>query len=178
MERHESVPIILAKFFSERRDVNPYASAAMMRSLDQVMRNQLANSLALAAAQWRQLYQEQGRALHTPSRAQGLPDADALNQLRHLKAQADALSTLTAHIHALGAPASDRVYHRLRNNETLLTQLIDLDRQLAENATAFDQILPQLTLESWPVLEADFHTHLEGITQGLRLRAQLLTDIV
>lgn len=178
MERHESLPVIIAKFFSERRDVNPYASAAMMRSLDQVIRNQLANSLALAAAQWRQLYQEQSRALQTPSRAQGLPDTNALNQLRHLKAQADALSALTAQIHALGAPASDRVYHRLRNNETLLTQLIDMDRQLAENATAFDQILPQLTLTTWSTLEPTFQSRLELILQGLRGRSHLLTDIV
>ncbi|MCL4493443.1 MAG: hypothetical protein M1294_01345 [Firmicutes bacterium] len=178
MERHEAIPVIVAKFFQESRDVNPYASAVTMRAFDQVIRNQLADSLARSAGQWRALYQQQGHLVGTPSRDHPFPDKEAMDSLRRLKQLADNVSQTVAHIHALEAPSSDRVYHRIRNNDQILEMLIDVDYQLATTAAAIDDLTNRLTLEGWKEIEPAFQERLAQLIQGIRNRSRIVSEVV
>ncbi len=178
MERREALLVIVAKFFQEGRDVDPYASTETMRALDQVIRNQLTDSLSRSAQQWRRLYQEEGRKLGTPSRNNPFPDRAAMDRLRHFKEMADNLSQLTAQINALEAPASDRVYHRIRKNDQILSHLIDVDYQLAMTAAALDSLTMALSEDTWQDVEPAFRERLDQLIQGIRNRSRIVSEVV
>lgn len=134
MERHEGLLVIVGKFLSESRDVNPYASAATMRALDQAIRNALAGDLARLAAAWRGLYQGASARIPAPSREHPFVDRALLDHVKALKQVADQLSALSSQAAAMEAPSNDRVYNRIRKNDVLLETLIELDRNLALTA--------------------------------------------
>ena len=71
MERHEGLLVIVGKFLSESRDVNPYATATTMRALDQAIRNALAGDLAKLASAWRVLYQAASAQIPRSASRQG-----------------------------------------------------------------------------------------------------------
>ncbi len=177
MERHEQISVIVAKFFKEGRDTNPYASAEAMRSLDHVIRTGLADSLAHAAAAWRAVYQEQNRVMGTPTRENPFPDREALAKLRQLKETADAASEWVSRIHALEAPANDRVYHRIRDNNQLLELLIDVDYQLAASADAIEAATDGLTARNADERLATFQTQLDAFAQAVRERTRLIKSV-
>lgn len=134
MERHEGLLVIVGKFLSESRDVNPYATATTMRALDQAIRNALAGDLARSAAAWRRLYQAASAQIPAPSRDNPFVDRTLLDHAKELKRVADQLSALSSQAAAMEAPSNDRVYNRIRNNDVLLETLIELDRNLALTA--------------------------------------------
>ncbi len=178
MERHEALLVIGAKFFSERRDTNPYASAETMRAFDRVIRNSLGDDLARAAAAVRTLYQEQTRRMGTPTRERPLPDPMDLARLRHLKGLADLLSEWVSRVHALEAPANDRVYHRIRDNDQLLELLIEVDYQLAKNASDLEQLSETVTLSRFDELLPQFESQLELLGKALRERSRIISGVI
>ena len=178
MERHEKVTKVVAKFFNENRDTTPYASADTMRAFDQTIRNGLADGLARAASTWRAIYQRQSQVVGTASRDKPFLDREMMAALRDYKQWADMLSGLGSRIHALPAPANDRVFHRIRNNDQLLETLITLDCQLAIIAEAVDELGHTLTLDNAGELGSQFSskvTELEGV---LSERSSLLSKVV
>ncbi len=178
MERHEQLPVIVAKFFKESRDVNPYASAQTMRAFDQVIRNQLTDSLSRAANRWRSVYQEQGRLVGVPSRDHPFPRPEEMESLRHLKQLADNVSQMIAHIQALEAPGEDRVYHRIRNNDQIMELVIDADYQLAMTAAALDDMVTKVSITTWRDLEPAFQERLEQLIQGMRNRSRIVSEVI
>ena len=177
MERHEQIPVIVAKFFNEARDTNPYASAATLRSLDHVIRTGLADSMAHAAAAWRMAYQEQNRIVGTPTRENPFPDRDAMAKLRLIKETADAASEWVSRIHALEAPSNDRVYHRIRDNDQLLELLIDVDYQLAAAADAIEQATDGLKVQNAEERLAAFRAQLDAFANAVRERSRLIKSV-
>ncbi len=177
MERHEQIPVIAAKFFNEARDTNPYASAETMRALDHVIRTGLADSLAHAAAAWRAAYQEQNRLIGTPTRENPFPDREAMAKLRQIKETADAASEWVSRIHALEAPASDRVYHRIRDNDQLLELLIDTDYHLAAAADALEKATDGLTAQNADERLAAFRGQLDAFADAVRERTRLIKSV-
>lgn len=142
MERHESIAVVVGKFLVEAKDVNPYASAAAMRQLDQMIRNGLSADLAHAAGRWRKAYAEAARAIPSPSREQPFPDENLMREVQLLKASADALSSRATQVTGLSAPANDRAWHRIRDNDNLLETLIACDYHLAGVGTKLDYAVP------------------------------------
>lgn len=127
MERHEKIQTIVQKFFQESADTNPYASAEKVRALDQIVRNTMADHLATAAGIWRRAYQMHMQAMGHPTRDHPLPSASDLARGTNLRRMAEELSVMATTVLALEAPASDRVYHRVRDNDGLLDALVDMD---------------------------------------------------
>ncbi|MCY0909887.1 MAG: hypothetical protein OWR62_16030 [Sulfobacillus thermotolerans] len=177
MERHEALSVISAKFFSERRDTNPYASAETMRALDQLIRNALSDGLARAAAVFRGLYQHESRRLSIPSREHPLPDPNAMVRLRELKRIADVLSEWVSRVHALPAPSNDRVYHRIRDNDQLLELLIEVDYQLASSASALDGLTDDLTVDQLDEVLPRLEAHLNTLGKAVRERSRIVSGI-
>lgn len=175
MERHEQIATIVAKFLSERRDVNPYASADTMRALDHVIRNGLADGLARAASVWRSVYQEQSRLVGVPTRDNPLPDAQQMADLRAYKRLADMLSERVSAVHALPAPANDRVYHRIRNNDQLLELLIATDYGLAIIADSLDRLGDGVTRKTASPTRVAFEKKIAELDAALKDRSRLLS---
>lgn len=170
MEKHDSVQEIVAKFFSEARDTNPYASAATMRALDQVIRNTLSGDLVASAAVWRRRYQEVSAEIPVPSRENPFPDRNLLQKAKRLKALADRLSQVASQVAALEAPSQDRVYNRIRNNTALLDMLIEVDRGLALVARRIEVS----TLATSPMDESALELGLSDLESLLRQRRQIV----
>lgn len=170
MEKHDSVQEIVAKFFSEARDINPYASAATMRALDQVIRNTLSGDLVAAAAAWRLRYQEASAEIPVPSRDNPFPDQHLLQKAKKLKALADHLSQLASQVAALEAPSQDRVYNRIRDNTALLDTLIEVDRGLAVIARRIEAS----SLATSPMDANALELGLSDLESLLRQRRQIL----
>ncbi|PSR34182.1 MAG: hypothetical protein C7B46_06430 [Sulfobacillus benefaciens] len=170
MEKHDSVQEIVAKFFSEARDINPYASAATMRALDQVIRNTLSGDLVAAAAVWRHRYQEASAEIPAPSRDNPFPDHHLLQKAKQLKALADHLSQLASQVAALEAPSQDRVYNRIRDNTALLDTLIEVDRALA----AIARRIEASSLATSPMDTNALELGLSELESLLRQRRQIL----
>ncbi|MCL5116691.1 MAG: hypothetical protein M1272_06025 [Firmicutes bacterium] len=177
MERHEAITVIVAKFFQERRDVNPYASAETMRSLDQVIRTGLADGLARAASAWRSVYQQQSRTMGVPTRERPFPDPAEMAKLRGYKQMGDTLSGMVSQVHALEAPANDRVYHRIRDNDQLLELLIAADYQLTTLAESIDRLAETLNAGSADGLEAEFQAKVDALGAAIRERARILSQV-
>lgn len=177
MERHEQIGTIVAKFFHERRDVNPYASADTMRALDHVIRDGLAGGLARAASVWRSMYQEQSRRVRVPTRDNPLPDAQQMADLREYKRLADLLSERVSMVHALPAPANDRVYHRIRNNDQLLELLITTDYGLAVIAESLDRLGDGITRETASQARGAFERKIAELDAALKERSRLLSSV-
>jgi hypothetical protein len=173
MERHEQIAIIVAKFFQESRDVNPYASAETMRALDHIIHNSLADGLARAASKWRQVYQELSRAAGVPTRDNPLPDAQLMQRARSAKRMADTLSDWVSRVHALAAPANDRVYHRIRDNDQFLELLIAQDYNIALTAEQIDHLADTLTPATAESLEPTFSAALSTLESAVRERARM-----
>ncbi len=131
MERQDAWPVALDKWLSEARDTNPYATAEGMRAWDSVIRNHVADALEAAASRWRGWYTEAHRALPTPSREHPWPDRDQMARVQDLKRVADQCSAEGARVRAQEMPAHDRVFHRLRGNDSLLDLLLACDARLA-----------------------------------------------
>lgn len=169
MEKHDSVAEVVAKFFSEARDTNPYASASTMRALDQVIRNTLANDLVSAAAVWRRCYQEASARIPAPSRDNPFPDKMLIQAAKQKKAVADRLSALGAQVVALEVPPEDRVYNRIRDNTALLEMLVEVDRGLAWAAHRLEELTQSPDQES-----AGWEESLSKLEALLRQRRQLI----
>ncbi|NMP23762.1 hypothetical protein [Sulfobacillus harzensis] len=178
MERHEALVVIGAKFFSERQDTNPYASAETMRAFDQVIRNSLGDGLARAASVFRTFYQEQSRVIGIPTRERPFPDPGDMAKLRYLKRIADQLSEWVSRIHALEAPSNDRVYHRIRDNDQLLELLIDVDYQLAQSATEIDRMTESLNVSVLDAMLPKFERQLEVLGKAVRERSRIISGVV
>lgn len=155
MERHERLLTIVGKFLSEAKDINPYASAATMRALDQAIRNTLAGDLATLAAIWRGFYQAASAKIPAPSREQPFVDRALLDRAKELKGIADQLSQLASQAASLEAPSNDRVYNRIRKNDVLLETLIDIDRNLALTARQFEEEVVHSDPESLTRIRSD-----------------------
>ena len=177
MERHEAIASIVAKFFKENRDMNPYASADTMRSLDHVIRTGLADGLARAAAAWRTVYQQLSRDVGIPTRDHPFPDQAEISRMRQYKQLADTLSEWASRIQALEAPSNDRVYHRIRNNDQLLELLIDTDYRLASIAESMDRLADTLRLTNAEELRVEFLSQLEALGNAIRERSRTITAV-
>jgi hypothetical protein len=174
MERRDPWPEAWAKWLSEARDTNPYASADTMRAWDNVVRNTVADALERVAARWRAWYTEAHQAMPAPSRDAPLPDPSHLSVLRLLKQQAEACSNLAAAVRAREMPAHDRVFHRLRNHDTLLETLLHYDAHLASLCETLNHLADPAPLAEEPTRRARLQQILALLDETLRARAEAL----
>lgn len=150
MERQEKIAAIVQQFWHESADTNPYASAEKVRALDRIIRNTVADHLAYAAGLWRGAYQVYMTTLGHPTRDHPLPSASDLAHGKALRRIAEELSALAATVLALETPTSDRVYHRVRDNDVLLDALVDMDYAaiaLSRRLTTISPDAPEATAQ-------------------------------
>lgn len=165
----------LRSWLSPHTDSNPYASPATMRALDSLIRSQVADQIARAAARFRGAYAEGHARLGHPSREAPLPDSAALEALRSLKAKGDRLSNLSAAVSALPAPANDRVWQRVRDHRNLLELLIEYDYTLVAESRKLGPWAEAALLSG--AGGNDLESALAPIQRTLRERSDLLLSV-
>jgi nitric oxide reductase activation protein len=70
-------------------------------------------------------------------------------QIREIEAAKQALSSLESHIRAMPVPTQDRIWSRIRQEQVLLTQLLNFDLIVVRSSEQIYQYVAQLTPESW-----------------------------
>ena len=83
--------------------------------------------------------------IHPPSRAQPLPDPDALREAQFLEATSRAIGALEGRVRALPVPEADRMTQRLRDERATLQALLRADLSMVAMAHKLRTIVAAAT---------------------------------
>ena len=149
---------------------NFYNSANQARADDLLVRERASYYLAQAVDMLATLRGEYGRRFIPPlTRANPDPPQEAMAQIREIEAAQQALSAVETHIRGMQVPAQDRIWWRFRQEQPLLTQLLNFDLALVRTSEQLYQYVTQLTPDNWNNHGSD---PLRQLTQQLTQLAQ------
>ena len=155
---------------------NLYDDKNRMRADDVLVRGQAAGALGEAAGRLATLRTEyRRRFIPASTREQPYPPADRLARLGEMARLQERVADLETRIRAMPAPTSDRVWERLRHEETTLAELLAHDYGLIQPCYELRDMAQALTVETWTG-EAD--ARLDGIMgrieEAIRARSTFL----
>ena len=129
---------------------NFYDKTNQARADDQLVRERASYNLAQAVTLLAQLRGDYSTLFIPPlTRVNPDPPAEALAQLRAIEAAQQALAAVESHIRAMPVPTQDRTWWRIRQEQTLLLQLLNFDLALVRGSEQIYQYVAQLTPERW-----------------------------
>ncbi len=129
---------------------NFYNKANQARADDLLVRERASHFLSQAIATLAQLRNDYYTRFIPPlTRANPDPPQEAMARIREIEAAQQALSQLEAHIRGMSVPTQDRIWWRFRQEQALLTQLLNFDLSLVRNSEQIYQYVAQLTPEQW-----------------------------
>src|SRR4051812_3916707 len=110
---------------------NFYNAKNRMRADDLLVRQKAAETLGLAANALGALQGDyQRRYVPAGTREQPFPPPEQMERLREIGQARDRLSALAAEIRGMPVPAQDRTWARIRDEQSLLENLLHYDRAL------------------------------------------------
>lgn len=149
---------------------NFYNRANQARTDDQLVRERASYYLAQAVALLAQLRSDYHTRFIPPlTRANPDPPQEAMAQIREIESVQQALSKLESHIRGMSVPTQDRTWWRFRQEQALLTQLLNFDLTLVRGSEQIYQYVSQLTPEQW---NSQGSSTLRQMTQQLARAAQ------
>ena len=129
---------------------NFYAKTNQERADDQLVRERASYSLGQSITLLAQLRSDYSTRFVPPlTRANPDPPAEAMTQLRTIEQAQQTLSSVESHIRAMPVPTQDRTWWRIRQEHTLLEQLLTFDLSLVRSSEQIYQYVAQLTPERW-----------------------------
>lgn len=129
---------------------NFYNSVNKARSDDLLVRERASYYLAQAVnmlANLRGTYQR--RFIPPLIRANPDPPQEAMAQVRELEEVQQELANIETYIRGMSVPTQDRIWWRFRQEQVLLTQLLDFDLSLVLISEQIYQHVSQLTPDAW-----------------------------
>ena len=129
---------------------NFYNTANTARSDDLLIRERASYHLAQAAdllTTLRVAYQR--RFIPPLTRANPDPPQEALAQVRDMEEVQQELSNIESHIRGMSVPTQDRIWWRIRNEHTLLSQLLGCDLALVRSSEQLYLYVTQITPDIW-----------------------------
>ncbi len=109
------------------------------------------------------------------TRENPFPPQEAMTQLREMEEIQQAISAQESHIRGMSVPTQDRIWWRFRQEQALLSQLLNFDLQLVRGCEQFYQFASQLIPESWnPSSASTLRTQLQQIAQVANKRERFL----
>jgi hypothetical protein len=158
---------------------NYYDDGNQARADDLLIRHKVCHRLGEAARSLSALevaYRQ--RYVPSATREEPFPPAEVMERLRaigRLKAQ---VQDLSVRLRGASAPTQDKVWFRLREERTLLLQLLSYDEGMIAGADRIADLTRGLTPERWEAdpsgCAASFDESLQEIVEGLRARSDLL----
>jgi hypothetical protein len=96
-------------------------------------------------------------------------------QLREMEELQQTISGLEAHIRGMSVPAQDRIWSRFRQEEALLTRLLNFDLRLVRESQQLYEFMAQLAPEGWNMYSSGtIRSFYQQLTQIANEREQLL----
>jgi hypothetical protein len=83
------------------------------------------------------------------TRENPFPSAEAMAQLREMEELQQDVSRLESRIRGMSVPTQDRIWWRFRQEQALLSQLLNFDLLLIRGSEQIHQFVEQLNPESW-----------------------------
>jgi hypothetical protein len=149
---------------------NFYNKVNQARTDDLLVRERASYYLSQAIATLAQLRSDYYTRFIPPlTRANPDPPQEALAHIREIEAAQQALSQVESHIRGMSVPTQDRIWWRFRQEEALLTQLLNFDLTLVRSSEQIYQYASQLTPEQW---SSESSSILRQMTQQLAHLAQ------
>ncbi|HTK10718.1 MAG TPA: hypothetical protein VL485_26325 [Ktedonobacteraceae bacterium] len=129
---------------------NFYSTVNQARSDDLLVRERASYHLAQAADMLANLRSAYQRKFVPPlTRANPDPPQEALAQMREMETIQQELSNVETHIRGMSVPSQDRIWWRIRQEQTLLSQLLSFDLSLVNLSEQLYRYVAQLTPEEW-----------------------------
>jgi hypothetical protein len=158
---------------------NFYDDRNQARADDLLIRHKVCHRLGEAARSLSALEVAYRQGYIPPAtREEPFPPAEAMERLRaigRLKAQ---VQDLSVRLRGAAVPTQDKVWFRLRQERTLLLQLLSYDEGMIAGADRIAELARDLTPERWdadaPGCAAGFDEPLQEIGEALRARSDLL----
>jgi hypothetical protein len=155
---------------------NFYSTKNTTRSDDMLVRERASYYLAQAVdmlATLRGAYQQ--RYIPPLTRANPDPPQEALAQLREMEEIRQELSNIEANIRGMSVPTQDRIWWRLRNEQALLSQLLQFDLALVRSSEQVNRHVSQLNPEIWNIQgTTQIRSLIQQVIQIARDRERLL----
>jgi hypothetical protein len=128
---------------------NFYRTENQLRADDLLIRQRAGTSLGQAAAHLEQLSQQFQRiCIPAASREHPYPPAELMERLNKLRRLRQRIMDQTSALHGMSAPAQDKIWQRLRNEQILLHTLLQADIALLQLAAEVEQTTQGLSAES------------------------------
>lgn len=109
------------------------------------------------------------------TRENPFPSQEALAQLREMEDLQQSISRLESHIRGMAVPTQDRIWWRIRQEQTLLLQLLNFDLRLVRDSEQLHQFATQLTPEGWNMYSSGtLRSQLQQLTQVANERERFL----
>lgn len=155
---------------------NFYNTTNQARSDDMLVRERASYYLGQAVTLLSSLRGEYQRRFVPPlTRENPFPSQEAMAQLNTMDEIQQAISGLETQIRGMPVPTQDRIWWRFRQEQTLLTQLLNFDLRLVRDSEQLHQSVAQLTPEGWNMYSvATIRAHLQQLTQVANERARFL----
>lgn len=155
---------------------NFYNTTNQARSDDLLVRERASYSLGQAVTLLTTLRGEYQRRFIPPlTRENPFPPQEAMAQLREMEELQQAISNAESHIRGMSVPTQDRIWWRLRQEQTLLGQLLSFDLRLVRSCEQLYDFARQLTPEGWNMYSAGtLRAQLQQLTQVAGERERFL----
>lgn len=129
---------------------NFYNAVNKARSDDLLVRERASYYLAQAVSMLTNLRGAYQRRFIPPlTRANPDPPQEAMAQVREIEEVQQELANIETYIRGMSVPAQDRIWWRFRQEQVLLTQLLDFDLSLVLISEQIYQHVSQLTPDAW-----------------------------
>lgn len=155
---------------------NFYNATNQARSDDLLVRERASYHLAQAVDMLTTLRVAYQRRFIPPlTRANPDPPQEAMAQLREIEEVQQAISNIETQIRGMSTPIQDRIWWRFRQEQVLLSQLLNFDLTLVHTATQVYQYVSQLTPDVWNNQGSSvLRQLLQQVTQVARERERFL----
>lgn len=129
---------------------NFYSTINQARADDLLVRERASYFLTQAVDMLANLRGEYQRRFVPPlTRENPLPPAEAMAQLREIGQVQQELANAETHIRGMSVPSQDRIWWRFRQEQPLLTQLLNFDLALVRSSEQINEYISRLTADNW-----------------------------
>jgi len=155
---------------------NFYSATNQARSDDMLVRERASYFLGQSVTLLSSLRGEYQRRFVPPlTRENPFPSQEAMAQLRDMEEVQQAISALESQIRGMAVPTQDRIWWRFRQEQPLLTQLLNFDLRLVRGSEQLHEFTTQLRPEGWNTYSAGtLRSQLQQLTQVANERARFL----
>jgi hypothetical protein len=134
---------------------NYYRIENRPRADDLLVRQKVGTSLGHASARLEQLIQQfQHGCIPAPTRQQPYPSAELMDRLTALRALRQRVMEQNAFLQGMPAPAQDKIWCRLRDEEGLLRSLLHADIAMLQLAADVEREVQMLSCDRWKSADA------------------------